>query len=141
MNSAKCSRLEWKRVHEGVRISESNNLARTQRFSTIHQTIIIRESFEQSRVDYSRRSEPATMEMDFMRCTSRNTSVHNLHYVLWNSRTWTFALRDAYVSFRAWTWSNNDKIFLYRKARKNCLYFFFKMSERIAYVYHETNIL
>jgi hypothetical protein len=112
LDSAKSSRLKCKRVHKGIRISESNNLARTQRFPSIHQTIIIRESFEQSRIDYSCRSKPATMKMDIMRSTTRNTSVDNLHNVLWNSRSWTFALWDTNVSFCAITWwKNNNKRF------------------------------
>lgn len=92
LDSTKSGRLKSKRIHKGIRISESNNLARSQRIPSIHQAVIKGESLEQSRVDYSCRSKPSTMEVDIMRSTSRNTSVDNLHNVLWNSRSSTFTL-------------------------------------------------
>ena len=61
---AKIGKLESKRVHEGVRIGESNDVAGLQWLPSFHQAIIIRNPLEDFRVHHSCRGKPTTVEVN-----------------------------------------------------------------------------
>lgn len=100
VSSAKLGKLEGERVHEGVGVSEADDLAGLQGLAPVHEAVVVREPLEAPRAHHPGRGEPAAVEVNARRrAAGHGAGVHDLDNELWYPRgRRVSALRDAYVS-------------------------------------------